>query len=201
MIYDLGSEHNLTDVAFKTRQDGGTNGDIFEAQVYVADSVEALDGDGKGTLLGTFKFDNNGKVLDNRDGWQQMSFGATPTRFVKIEAIKAGGDTKNAYAAIAETRFYEAQEIEYVDVTKLQELLNIYNAEGLKTENFTEDTWKPFANLMTDAQAMVDSPLEATEENQAIVDTLAADSRQRVRRLSRRPRSPRLLRRTSSPTW
>lgn len=175
VIYDLGSEHNLTDVAFKTRQDGGTNGDIFEAQVYVADSVEALDGDGKGTLLGTFKFDNNGKVLDNRDGWQQMSFGATPTRFVKIEAIKAGGDTKNAYAAIAETRFYEAQEIEYVDVTKLQELLNIYNAEGLKTENFTEDTWKPFANLMTDAQAMVDSPLEATEENQAIVDTLAAD--------------------------
>ena len=171
VIYDLGAEHELTDVAFKTRQDGGTNGDIFEAQVYVADTAEALDGDGQGTLLGTFKFGNNGKVLNNRNDWQQMTFGPTKTRFVKLEATRAGGDQKDAYASIAETRFYEKQDKKLANVEALTTLVNGYKAENLKAENYTEATWTPFANLMADAEALIANPPAAAD--QARVDELA----------------------------
>ena len=158
VIFDLGSKRGLTDVAFKTRQDGGTNGDIFEAQVYVGESVEALDGDGKGKLLGTFAFDNNGSVLENRESWQQMSFGATTTRYVKIEATKAGGDTKNAYASMSEVRFYEEQQAPSKD--ELNKLIENAKKEG--TEGKTESIVSEFKAALEHA-VKVAGDKDATE--------------------------------------
>ncbi len=93
LIFDLGAEYDLTDVTFLARHDGGTNGDVFEAQVYVGSSVDELK-DG-GTLVGTFKFDNNGKVLNNRDEFKQMAFGARRTAQVyvgsSVDELKDGG--------------------------------------------------------------------------------------------------------------
>ena len=188
LIFNLGSERALTDIAFKTRQDNGTNGDIFEAKVYVGNTVSSLDGNGKGTLVGTFTFDNNGEVLTNRKAWQQMSFAATPTRFVKIEATKAGGEEKDAYASIAEVRFYDQGNHAVADVTALDALVKRYEAEGLKAEDYTDETWAPYAQAMKDAKAMLENPPAAGE--QAVVEALVKDLTAKHDALVKKPVEP-----------
>lgn len=37
---DLGRDYDLTDVTFTRAKDGGTNGDIFEAEVLVSDTAD-----------------------------------------------------------------------------------------------------------------------------------------------------------------
>ena len=39
---DLGRDYDLTDVTFLPRQDGGTNGDIFEAEILVSDTATVM---------------------------------------------------------------------------------------------------------------------------------------------------------------
>ncbi|TXF38574.1 hypothetical protein E4J93_01500 [Collinsella sp. BA40] len=185
LIFNLGKEHTLTDIAFKTRQDGGTNGDIFEAKVYVGNTVSSLDGDGKGTLLGTFTFDNNGEVLTNRQAWQQMSFAPTATRFVKIEATKAGGEKKNAYASVAEVRFYDKRTPAAANVAALDALVKQYEAEGLVADQYTEATWVPYAQAMKDAKALLANPPAA--DQQAVVDALVKDLTEKHDALAKKP--------------
>ena len=185
LIFNLGKEHTLTDIAFKTRQDGGTNGDIFEAKVYAGNTVSSLDGDGKGTLLGTFTFDNNGEVLTNRQAWQQMSFAPTATRFVKIEATKAGGEKKNAYASVAEVRFYDKRTPAAANVAALDALVKQYEAEGLVADQYTEATWAPYAQAMKDAKALLANPPAA--DQQAVVDALVKDLTEKHDALAKKP--------------
>ena len=185
LIFNLGKEHTLTDIAFKTRQDGGTNGDIFEAKVYAGNTVSSLDGDGKGTLLGTFTFDNNGEVLTNRQAWQQMSFAPTATRFVKIEATKAGGEKKNAYASVAEVRFYDKRTPAAANVAALDALVKQYEAEGLVADQYTEATWAPYAQAMKDAKALLANPPAA--DQQAVVDALVKDLSEKHDALAKKP--------------
>lgn len=40
---DLGRDYDLTDVTFLPRQDGGTNGDIFEAEILVSDTADGYE--------------------------------------------------------------------------------------------------------------------------------------------------------------
>ncbi len=99
--FDLGSSYDLTGMKFLPRQ-SGQNGDVFEARVYVADTAEGLK---TASPVGTFKFDNNGSVLNDRDQFKEMGFGATG-RFVKFEIVHSGGDRADQYASLAEMRFY-----------------------------------------------------------------------------------------------
>lgn len=172
LIFDLGDTYDLTDVSFLPRQDGATNGDIFEAKIYVANSAEELDGDGKGSLVGTFTFDNNGKVLNNRDEYKNMAFGAQATRFVKIEATRSGGDKADAYASIAETRFYGQKHTDQdqADKSKLDALVADIEAKGLKAEDYTAATWKKFELALGDAKATLADP----QATQAEVDSQLA---------------------------
>ena len=169
LIFDLGAEYDLTDVTFLARHDDGTNGDVFEAQVYVGSSVDELK-DG-GTLVGTFKFDNNGKVLNNRDEFKQMAFGARRTQFVKVLATHAGGEKADAYASMAEVRFYGAKPTVpgKVDVSKLEKLVADIDAEKLVAEDYTQSTWEPFANALHDAKELLKNP----GDDQKVVDELA----------------------------
>ena len=61
LTVDLGRDYDLTDVTFLPRQDGGTNGDIFEAEVLVSDTADGYEM-GTATSMGTFTFDNDGPV-------------------------------------------------------------------------------------------------------------------------------------------
>ena len=168
LIFDLGAEYDLTDVTFLARHDGGTNGDVFEAQVYVGSSVDELK-DG-GTLVGTFKFDNNGKVLNNRGEFKQMAFGARRTQFVKVLATHAGGEKADAYASMAEVRFYGAKPTVpgKVDVSKLEKLVADIDAEKLVAEDYTQATWEPFANALHDAKELLKNP----GDDQKVIDEL-----------------------------
>ncbi|MDY2777613.1 MAG: glycoside hydrolase family 31 protein [Collinsella sp.] len=172
LLFDLGDLYDLTDVTFLPRQDGGTNGDIFEAKLYVADTAEALEGEDAGTYVGTFTFDNNGRILNNRTEYQQMAFGATPARFVKFVATKAGGDQADAYASAAEFRFYGSkhEEPSVADKTALKELVDKFEAEGLKPEDHTPETWKPYELALSDAKATLADP----NATQAEVDSQLA---------------------------
>ena len=117
LVFDLGAEHDLTDVTFLPRQDGGTNGDIFEAQVLTGASVADLEA-GKGTVAGTFQFANDGTTLKNRTEWKQMSFGAVRARYVMVKVLHAGGQAIDEYCSMSEIRFYgKAVEADQAEVS------------------------------------------------------------------------------------
>lgn len=156
VIFDLGKDYDLTDVTFLPRQDGGTNGDIFEAQVIVGDSVETLKG-GNGVVMGTFEFDNNGVTLKNRDQWKQMSFGAAQTRYVMVKVLHAGGQSIDEYCSMSEIRFYGSEHKEQGEVKKdaLQKLYDEYAGKKLEAADYTEASWKPFELAMADAKRLL----------------------------------------------
>ena len=169
--FDLGASYDLTGMKFLPRQ-SGQNGDVFEARVYVADTAEGLK---TASPVGTFKFDNNGSVLNDRDQFKEMGFGATG-RFVKFEIVHSGGDRADQYASLAEMRFYgtKASETPQADASKLQALVDKIHGENLKAEDYTVETWTKFELALGDAektladpqatQAEIDSQLNALQK-------------------------------------
>lgn len=167
----MGASYDLTGMKFLPRQ-SGQNGDVFEARVYVADTAEGLK---TASPVGTFKFDNNGSVLNDRDQFKEMGFGATG-RFVKFEIVHSGGDRADQYASLAEMRFYgtKASEAPRADASKLQALVDKIHGENLKAEDYTVETWTKFELALGDAektladsqatQAEIDSQLNALQK-------------------------------------
>ena len=161
IVYDLGSEYDLTDVTFLPRQTGSLNGDIFKAEVYVADSAEELmESSNSGTRIGTFSFDNNGKTLTNRTEYQQMAFGKTAARYVKINVLESGSSSGegNLYCSIAETHFYGEKHSDPVADAKAELAKKVaeYEAKGLNADDYTASTWLPYANALADAKAAIE---------------------------------------------
>lgn len=188
LVFDLGDAYDLTDVTFLPRQ-GATNGDIFEAELYTADSAEALTGAGDGAAnrsvgdapvrkLGTFRFDNDGRVLNDRSEFKQMSFGAAPARFVKLNITRAGGTNADRYASLSEIRFYGLRHedpVPDVDKGALAELVDAVHAEGLVSDEYTTATWTPFANALADAERLLaDGNATQDEIDQALAALDAA---------------------------
>lgn len=175
LVFDLGDTYDLTDVTFLPRQ-GSVNGDIFEAELYVADSADAFVGQDQGAgqgarKIGSFSFDNDGTQLTNRTEFKQMSFGATTARYVKVNIVHTGGAARDQYASMAEIRFYgtKHKEPEPVDKAALTKLVNQLKAENLNGDDFTQDTWTPFAHALADAERLLADDT-ATQEtiNQAL---------------------------------
>lgn len=123
LVFDLGKETWVSDITFLPRQDGGLNGDIFEAKVYArkassAPEAPALDsdaaaGDDEYTEVGTFTFKNNGSVLDKRDEYKQMTFEPVKTSAIKLVVTKSGAQDPskvNKFASAAEVNLYAADE-------------------------------------------------------------------------------------------
>lgn len=191
LIFDLGSEYDLTDVTFLPRQ-GATNGDIFKAELFVGESVDELKEGG--VSLGVFEFDNNGKVLDDRDEFKQMSFGATKTQFVKLTVLESGGDSgANQYGSMSEIRFYGTHEAEVgsADVAALQSLVDEIKGANLDPAKYTEETWMPFELALSDAEAMLQNPPAA--DQQAQVDDMVkrlTDAREALVEKAPEPETP-----------
>lgn len=181
IMFDLGDEYDLTDVTFLPRQDGALRGDVFEFEVVTAASQEDLQAyvdngyatpaGGSAVNLGTFSFDNDGHVINDRGEWKQASFGAQTTRYVMLVVTKSGGNDQgnNLYCNMAEVRFYGAKhetEAPAANKAALQALVDKIVAEDLKAEDYTEATWTPFENALSDAQRL----LADAEATQAEVD-------------------------------
>lgn len=171
LSFDLGGAYDLSGVKFLARQ-GGTNGDVFEAAVYVADTAEGL---ATAPRIGVFKFKNNGTVLDGRDTFKEMPFGATG-RFVKLEVLHAGGAATDQYASLSEVRFYGTRHEDEAgaDMSRLRELVDKIGSERLGADDFTTETWTKLELVLADArrtlaegtatQAEVDSQLAALQK-------------------------------------
>ncbi len=178
LIFDLGAEYDLTDVTFLPRQNG-TNGDIFEVEILTAARAEDLQAyadngyeataDSTVASLGTFSYDNNGRTLTDRTEWQQAAFAPQTTQYVMFKVNHSGGDVQDQYCSASEIRFYGTKTggtTPTVDKSELQALVDAIKAEGLKEEEYTDDTWTPFENALTDAQSV----LEADDATQDEVD-------------------------------
>lgn len=189
IMFDLGDEYDLTDVTFLPRQDGALRGDVFEFEVVTAASQEdlrayvdngyATPAGGSAVNLGTFSFDNDGHVINDRSEWKQASFGAQATRYVMLVVTKSGGNDQgnDLYCNMAEVRFYGAEHEDPVvaDKAALQELVDKIVAEDLKAEDYTDATWTPFELALSDAQRLLaDAEATQAEVDQALDKLTAA---------------------------
>ena len=163
---DLGRDYDLTDVTFLPRQDGGTNGDIFEAEILVSDTADGYE---KGTAasMGTFAFDNDGRVLTDRGDWKQMSFGAERGRYVTVKVIHAGGGDVDAYCSMAELKFYGTAVPDPVAKDDLATAIEKVDAElaagDLKAGDYTEASWTALENALASARAILNDE-DATQD-------------------------------------
>lgn len=167
LIFDLGADYDLTDITFLPRQNGRANGDIFQAQVLIGSSKEELEGGG-GALLGTFDFANNDRTLLDRTAFQQMSFSPEQARFVMLKVTKSGsedGRDNNHYTSLSEIRFYGTphEEKAPVDTAALSELVSQLEEQNLNADDYTTETWTPFANALASAKNVL-ADAETTQE-------------------------------------
>ena len=167
LTVDLGRDYDLTDVTFLPRQDGGTNGDIFEAEVLVSDTADGYEM-GTATSMGTFTFDNDGRVLTDRGDWKQMSFGAARGRYVTVKVLHAGGGSVDAYCSMAELKFYGTavpNPVAKDDLTAAIEKVDAEVAAGdLKASNYTEASWTAFQNALASARAILNDENATQDE-------------------------------------
>ena len=163
---DLGRDYDLTDVTFLPRQDGGTNGDIFEAEILVSDTADGYEM-GTAASMGTFAFDNDGRVLTDRGDWKQMSFGAARGRYVTVKVIHAGGGDVDAYCSMAELKFYGTAVPDPVAKDDLATAIEKVDAEvaagDLKAGDYTEASWTALENALASARAIL-SDEDATQD-------------------------------------
>ncbi len=163
---DLGRDYDLTDVTFLPRQDGGTNGDIFEAEILVSDTADGYEM-GTAASMGTFAFDNDGRVLTDRGDWKQMSFGAVRGRYVTVKVIHAGGGNVDAYCSMAELKFYGTAVPDPVAKDDLATAIEKVDAEvaagDLKAGDYTEASWTALENALASARAIL-SDENATQD-------------------------------------
>jgi len=163
---DLGRDYDLTDVTFLPRQDGGTNGDIFEAEILVSGTADGYEM-GTAVSMGTFAFDNDGHVLTDRGDWKQMSFGAARGRYVTVKVIHAGGGDVDAYCSVAELKFYGTAVPDPVAKDDLATAIEKVDAEvaagDLKAGDYTEASWTALENALASARAIL-SDENATQD-------------------------------------
>lgn len=167
LTVDLGRDYDLTDVTFLPRQDGGTNGDIFEDEVLVSDTADGYEM-GTATSMGTFTFDNDGRVLTDRGDWKQMSFGAARGRYVTVKVLHAGGGSVDAYCSMAELKFYGTavpNPVAKDDLTAAIEKVDAEVAAGdLKASDYTEASWTAFQNALASARAILNDENATQDE-------------------------------------
>ena len=167
LTVDLGRDYDLTDVTFLPRQDGGTNGDIFEAEVLVSDTADGYEM-GPATSMGTFTFDNDGRVLTDRGDWKQMSFGAARGRYVTVKVLHAGGGSVDAYCSMAELKFYGTavpNPVAKDDLTAAIEKVDAEVAAGdLKASDYTDASWTAFQNALASARAILNDENATQDE-------------------------------------
>lgn len=167
LTVDLGRDYDLTDVTFLPRQDGGTNGDIFEAEVLVSDTADGYEM-GTATSMGTFTFDNDGRVLTDRGDWKQMSFGAARGRYVTVKVLHAGGGSVDAYCSMAELKFYGTAVPNPVAKDGLTAAIEKVDAEvaagDLKASDYTEASWTAFQNALASARAILNDENATQDE-------------------------------------
>ncbi len=167
LTVDLGRDYDLTDLTFLPRQDGGTNGDIFEAEVLVSDTADGYEM-GTATSMGTFTFDNDGRVLTDRGDWKQMSFGAARGRYVTVKVLHAGGGSVDAYCSMAELKFYGTavpNPVAKDDLTAAIEKVDAEVAAGdLKASDYTEASWTAFQNALASARAILNDENATQDE-------------------------------------
>ena len=185
IMFDLDGSYDLTDITFLPRQDGALRGDIFGFDVVVAQSQEDLEAyiangyapvEGSTAVrTGSFEFDNNGHVIDDRDVWKQASFPATNARYALVVVTSSGGNDQgnNLYCNMAEVRFYGAEHSDTpaVDMSELRATYDAYVDEALDEVDFTAETWVPFANAMADAKRMLE---QGADSQDAVESCLAA---------------------------
>ncbi len=163
ITYDLGDEYILNDITFLPRQNG-QNGDIFEAEVYVS-----LDGENFTKHGDTFQFENNGRFYLERDQFKRMNLGKVNARYVRVSAIKTGGSSIDAYASIAEIRFYGTIYDGSVDVDKTLLQAAINQAKDIDATKYTLASIAVLDEALRQAHSVNDD-LNTTQEaiNQAL---------------------------------
>lgn len=165
IVFNLGKSYDLSDVTFLPRQNqGGANGDILKAEIQISKDGETF------TSAGVFEFENNGTYLTSRD-WQRASFDTMTGQYVKFIVLSAGGNEMNAYASMAEIRFYgnETKEVIVVDKNALQNAIN--EASLLHEADYTPETWKEFAIALEAAKDI----MKSETADQAAVDKAVND--------------------------
>lgn len=85
---------------------------------------------------------------------------------VKLVPTATTGDEANKFSAAAEIRVMGRFQDEEVEVNKADLTALVEKAEALKEKDYTSETWKPFAEALKEAQAV----LAKEDASQAEVD-------------------------------
>ena len=85
---------------------------------------------------------------------------------VKLVPTATTGDEANKFSAAAEIRVMGRFQDEEVEVNKADLTALVEKAEVLKEKDYTSETWKPFAEALKEAQAV----LAKEDASQAEVD-------------------------------
>lgn len=171
LTFDLGSNHLLSDITFLPRQ-SGTNGDLFKVKIYTGVNENQLED------AGTYSFEQNGKVLANRNTFTRIQLNkAQIARYVKVEILETGGDERNAYASCSEMRFYgdASNANPDVDVSRLQECIKSYRK--IDDINYYAPDYQAFMQLLDEAELFmftVQTQAEVEQKVRQIDDTFNA---------------------------
>mgnify|MGYP003249430099 CR=1 FL=1 len=100
-------------------------------------------------------------------GWQAVAFEEVKdVTDVKLVPTATTGDEANKFSAAAEIRVMGRFQDEEVEVNKADLTALVEKAEVLKEKDYTSETWKPFAEALKEAQAV----LAKEDASQAEVD-------------------------------
>ena len=100
-------------------------------------------------------------------GWQAVAFEEVKdVTDVKLVPTATTGDEANKFSAAAEIRVMGRFQDEEVEVNKADLTALVEKAEALKEKDYTSETWKPFAEALKEAQAV----LAKEDASQAEVD-------------------------------
>lgn len=155
LIFKVQGDYKVDHITFLPRQDS-VNGQIAVAEVYASDDLDALKSDkpsDKVQKLGAFQFDTVPEefVLEHPDQFQEMVFKPSMARYFKVKVIKSFGEHPDKYASAAEFRFY-GKKVVTVDKSALTKLVKEQKDLGLKPDSYTEKSWTPYENALSDAE-------------------------------------------------
>ncbi len=153
VTYDLGQSYKIREILFLPRQDG-TNGDIFEVNIYVGDNLTHL------SFINTFAFEHNTNTYYDRD-WKSidLSNDIVKGRYIKFEVTSAGGDQLDQYCSMSEIEFYGNL---LVDKTSL--LQQITKGNEIDETLFTKKAIQDLTLNLKAAQLIYDDEQASQEE-------------------------------------
>ncbi len=140
----------------RLQQRSGRNGIIREAEIWVKKAGA----------------DDYEKVADasfGGTGWQAVVFEEVKdVTDVKLVPTATTGDAANKFSAAAEIRVMGKFQDEEVEVDKAELTALVEKAAALKEKDYTSETWKPFAEALKEAQAVLaDKDASRAEVNAA----------------------------------